>query len=95
VEAGYWLRADATGHGYATEATAALAELAFAQLWARASWCVTTPRPGERRRAAPARFPVLGDGARRDASRRQAANGSVRTGTTVWVLDAPPTAAAG
>jgi RimJ/RimL family protein N-acetyltransferase len=29
VETGYWLRADATGHGYATEATAALTELAF------------------------------------------------------------------
>ena len=35
VEGGYWLRADATGHGYATEAIAALAELAFGRLGAR------------------------------------------------------------
>src|SRR3954465_7269039 len=35
VETGYWLRADATGHGYATEATAALAELAFTRLAAQ------------------------------------------------------------
>jgi len=27
LEAGYWLRADATGHGYATEATACVVEL--------------------------------------------------------------------
>jgi RimJ/RimL family protein N-acetyltransferase len=34
METGYWLRADSTGHGYATEATACLAQLAFTRLGA-------------------------------------------------------------
>jgi RimJ/RimL family protein N-acetyltransferase len=35
MELGYWLRSDATGRGFAKEATAALAHAAFAQLGAR------------------------------------------------------------
>lgn len=34
IEAGYWLRADSTGRGYATEATACLTELVFSRLGA-------------------------------------------------------------
>jgi len=35
LELGYWLRADATGNGYATEAAAALIQAAFAELGAK------------------------------------------------------------
>lgn len=35
LELGYWLRADCVGHGFATEATAALAHAAFAELGAK------------------------------------------------------------
>ena len=96
VEAGYWLRADAVGHGYATEATAALAELAFARLGAR---CVVichdptnAPSGGVPRRLG---FRCLGTVPDAALPGRQAADGSVRAGTTVWVLDAPAPPAGG
>ena len=90
IEAGYWLRADATGQGYATEATAALAELAFARLGAR---CVVichdpanVPSGGVPRRLG---FRCLGTVPDDTLPDRQAADGSVRPSTMVWVLDAP------
>ncbi|CAA9308817.1 MAG: hypothetical protein AVDCRST_MAG11-1346 [uncultured Gemmatimonadaceae bacterium] len=96
VEAGYWLRADAVGHGYATEATAALAELAFARLGAR---CVVichdptnAPSGGVPRRLG---FRCLGTVPDAALPGRQAADGSVRAGTTIWVLDAPAPPAGG
>lgn len=89
VEAGYWLRADATGQGYATEATAALSELAFAHVGAR---CVVichdpanAPSGGVPRRLG---FRCLGTVPNAALPDRQAADGSVRAETTVWVLEA-------
>ena len=95
VEVGYWLRADATGQGYATEATAALIELAFARLRARrVVVCHDPANPasgGVPRRLG---FRCLGTVPDAVLPGRQAADGSVRAGTTVWVLDASPRAAA-
>ena len=95
VEAGYWLRADATGHGYATEATAALTELAFTQLGARRVVVCHDPAnaasDGVPRRL---RFRCLGTVPDALLPGRQAADGAVRPATTVWVLDAPPASAA-
>ena len=95
VEAGYWLRADATGHGYATEATAALAKLAFARLGARSVVIchdpTNAPSGGVPRRLG---FRCLGTVLDAALPGRQAADGSVRAGTTVWVLDAPTGTAA-
>ena len=95
MESGYWLRADATGQGYATEATAALIELAFVHLRAR---CVVichdpanVPSGGVPRRLG---FRCLGTVPDAVLPGRQAADGSVRAGTTVWVLDAPAKTAA-
>lgn len=95
VEAGYWLRADATGHGYATEATAALAELAFARLGARRVVVCHDPANaasgGVPRRLG---FRCLGMVPEAVLPGRRAADGSVRAGTMVWVLDAPAATAA-
>ena len=89
VEAGYWLRADATGNGFATEATAALIELAFAHVGAR---CVVichdpanAPSAGVPRRLGFRCLGTVPDAALPD---RQAADGSVRPETMVWVLEA-------
>jgi RimJ/RimL family protein N-acetyltransferase len=94
LEAGYWLRADATGHGYATEATAALAELAFTRLGARrVVVChdpTNAPSGGVPRRLG---FRCLGTVPDATLPGRQSADGSVRAGTMVWVLDAPAVAA--
>ena len=96
IEAGYWLRADATGLGYATEATAALAELAFTRLGAR---CIVichdpanTPSSGVPRRLG---FRCLGAVPNAELPGRQAADGTVRAETMVWLLDAPARTVAG
>lgn len=89
LEAGYWLRADATGRGYATEATACLVELAFSQLGAqRVVIChdpANTASEGVPRRLG---FRCLGIVEDAVLPGRQAADGSVRPATKVWVLDA-------
>ena len=96
VETGYWLRADATGRGYATEATAALAELAFTQLGARRVVVCHDPANATSD-GVPRRLGFRCFGTVTDAllPGRQAADGSVRPATTVWVLDAPAATAAG
>jgi RimJ/RimL family protein N-acetyltransferase len=90
MEAGYWLRADATGKGYATEATAALIQLAFTRVGARrVVIChdpVNAPSAGVPRRLG---FRCLGTVSDAVLPGRQGADGSVRAGTTVWILDAP------
>ncbi len=96
VEAGYWLRTDATGYGYATEATAALAQLAFTQLGARRVVVCHDPAnvasDGVPRRLGFRYFGIVPEAV---LPARQAADGSVRPATTVWVLDAPEATAAG
>ena len=96
IEAGYWLRADATGLGYATEATAALVELAFSRLGARSAVIchdpANTPSGGVPRRLG---FRCLGSVTNAELPGRQAADGSVRAATTVWVLGAPVRTIAG
>jgi ribosomal-protein-serine acetyltransferase len=89
VETGYWLRADATGHGYATEATAALVELAFARGARRVAICHDPENPASA--GVPRRLGFRDFGTVTDAvlPNRQAADGSVRRATRVWVLDAP------
>lgn len=96
VEAGYWLRADATGQGYATEATAALCALAFARLGARRVVVCHDPTNAPSG-GVPRRLGFRGLGTVPDAALpgRQAADGSVRAETAVWVLDAPAETAAG
>ena len=91
VEAGYWLRANAVGQGYATEATAALAELAFTLVGARRVVICHDPA-NPRSGGVPRRlgFNCLGTVPDATLPGRQAADGSVRAGTTVWVLDRPP-----
>lgn len=90
VETGYWLRTDATGHGYATEATAALIELAFARLGARRVAICHNPdntaSAGVPRRLG---FRDLGTVTNEVLPDRQAPDGSVRRATKVWVLEAP------
>jgi RimJ/RimL family protein N-acetyltransferase len=91
VEAGYWLRADATGNGYATEATAALVELAFSRLGARRVAICHDPD-----NAASAGVPLrlgfrdYGTVTAEKLPDRQAADGSARRATKIWVHDAPP-----
>ena len=88
LEAGYWLRADAIGHGYATEATAALTEIAFTRLGARRVVVCHDPAnvgsDGVPRRLG---FRCLGTVQDAQLPDRRAADGSVRATTTVWVLD--------
>jgi RimJ/RimL family protein N-acetyltransferase len=88
VETGYWLRADATGRGYATEATAALTDLAFTQLGARRVVVCHDPEnaasEGVPRRLG---FQYLGTVSDAVLPGRQAADGSIRATTKVWVLD--------
>ena len=90
LETGYWLRADATGHGYATEATACLTELAFTRLGAlRVVIChdpANIASEGVPRRLG---FSCLDIVESAILPGRQAANGSVRPATKIWVLDAP------
>ena len=89
VEAGYWLRADSTGHGYATEATMCLTSLAFIDLGASRVVICHDPSnaasEGVPRRLA---FRCLGVVPNAVLPGRQAADGSVRPATKVWVLEA-------
>ena len=93
VEVGYWLRADATGRGYATEATAALVRAIFDHLGARRVVICHDPANvasgGVPRRLG---FRYVGMVSNRELPGRQAADGSIRPATAVWVLDAntPP-----
>lgn len=88
-EAGYWLRADATQQGYATEATAGLAQIAFSRLGARSVIVCHNPSnvasEGVPRRLG---FRCLGTLTNLQLPGRQAADGSIRAATKVWVLDA-------
>jgi len=89
IEAGYWLRADATGHGYATEATARLADVAFTRL--RAQRVVVCHDPANvASEGVPRRLGFHCTGIVADAALpgRQAADGSVRPETRIWVLEA-------
>jgi ribosomal-protein-serine acetyltransferase len=90
VETGYWLRADATGQGFATEATAALCELALTRLGARrVAIChdpANAPSGGVPRRLG---FRYLGAVPDATLPGREAADGSVRSASAVWVLEAP------
>ena len=89
VETGYWLRADATGHGYATEAIAALTELAFTRLRARRVVVCHDP-VNEASAGVPRRLGFRSLGVVPDAvlPGRQAADGSIRPATMIWVMDA-------
>ena len=93
VEMGYWLRADATGHGYATEASAALVELAFTRLGAQRVAICHDPdnaaSAGVPRRLGFHDFGTVTD---EMLPGRLAADGSVRRTTTLWVLEALPPA---
>jgi len=86
VETGYWLRADATGQGYATEAAGALTGLAFSRLGAtRVVIChdpVNAPSEGVPRRLGFACLGIVPDAV---LPGREAADGSVRPATKVWV----------
>jgi len=89
LEAGYWLRADSTGYGYATEATASLVDLAFTRLRApRIAIChdpTNAASAGVPRRLG---FRALGLVTNDVLPGRQAADGSIRRETMVWLLDA-------
>lgn len=89
IEVGYWLRADATGYGYATEATECLTELAFTRLGAQRVVICHDPAnvasEGVPRRLG---FHCLGTFPNAVLPSRLAANGSVRTATKIWVLEA-------
>ena len=95
VEAGYWLRADSTGHGYATEATACLSRLAFTELGAgHVAIChdpTNEASGGVPRRLGFRRLGVVSDAVLPGV---QAADGSVRPATMVWALDTPAAALA-
>lgn len=88
IETGYWLRADSTGRGYATEATAALTRLAFTHLGAQSVVICHDPEnaasEGVPRRLG---FRCVGTVSSSELPERQAADGSVRPATKVWVLD--------
>lgn len=89
IETGYWLRADATGHGYATEATRRLGDVAFAHLQAQRIVICHDPAnaasEGIPRRLG---FRCIGIVGNAVLPGRQAADGSVRAETKVWVLEA-------
>jgi RimJ/RimL family protein N-acetyltransferase len=89
METGYWLRADSTGQGYATEATACLTDLAFTVLDAQRVVICHDPTNGPSE-GVPRRLGFRCFGTVPDAMLpgRQAADGSVRPSTKVWVLDA-------
>lgn len=89
METGYWLRADSTGHGYATEATSCMTELAFTRLGAQRVVVCHDPAnvasEGVPRRLGFQCFGIVPDAV---LPGRLAADGSVRPATKVWVLDA-------
>ena len=88
-ELGYWLRASAVGLGYATEATVALVEAALRHLSAtRVAIChdpTNTASAGVPRRAG---FRCLGVVPSSTLPGREAADGSLRPATQVWLFDA-------
>jgi RimJ/RimL family protein N-acetyltransferase len=88
LEVGYWLRADATGRGYATEATAAIVDLAFSSLGARhVAIChdpENVPSAGVPRRLG---FTCLGVVPDAKLPGREAPDGSIRPASMVWVTD--------
>lgn len=90
LETGYWLRADATGHGYATEATSSLVELAFARLGVQRIVVCHDPAnvasEGIPRRLG---FRCLGTVTADLLPGRQAADGTMRPYTKLWVRDVP------
>ena len=89
VELGYWLRADATGRGYATEATAALAHAVFASLGAlRVVVCHDPANTGSGAVARRLGFHCLGSVTAAELPGRRGPDGSLRAATTVWVRDA-------
>ena len=89
LETGYWLRADATGHGYATEATGCLVELAFARLGAqRVVVCHDPTNLGSEGIPRRLGFRCLGTVAADLLPGRQAADGTMRRHTKLWVRDA-------
>jgi RimJ/RimL family protein N-acetyltransferase len=94
VETGYWLRTDATGCGYATEATSCLVTLAFTRLGAQRIVVCHDPAniasEGVPRRLGFRCFGTVTDAV---LPGRQAADGSVRSTTKVWVLDGSTAAA--
>jgi len=90
LETGYWLRADATGHGYATEATAYLVRMAFSRL--RAQRVVVCHDPANvASEGVPRRlgFRCRGTVTAAVLPGRHAADGSIRAETKLWVADAP------
>ena len=87
IETGYWLRADATGHGFAAEATAHLAELAFTRLHAqRVAVCHDPTNVASGRVPRRLGFRCIASDAALPG--RLAADGSVRPATKVWALEA-------
>jgi RimJ/RimL family protein N-acetyltransferase len=88
VETGYWLRAESTGKGYATEATACVTELAFSRLGARRVVICHDPAnaasAGVPLRLGFQHFATVPDAV---LPGRLAADGSVRPATEIWVLD--------
>lgn len=88
-ETGYWLRADSLGQGFATEATAALVNAALNDLRAdRVAIChdpVNASSGGVPRRLG---FRCLGIVSSAALPGRQAADGSERAESVVWVLEA-------
>ena len=88
LETGYWLRADATRLGYATEATACLVELAFSCLRAqRVVICHDPTNIGSEGIPRRLGFRALGTVTAEVLPGRQAADGSLRPETKVWVRD--------
>jgi RimJ/RimL family protein N-acetyltransferase len=92
LEAGYWLRADSTGQGYATEATACLTELAFTRLGAQRVVVCHDPT-NAKSEGVPRRlgFQCFGTIPNAALPGRLAADGFVRSATKVWVLEASAT----
>jgi uncharacterized protein YbjT (DUF2867 family)/RimJ/RimL family protein N-acetyltransferase len=89
IETGHSLRADATGHGYATEATECLVQNAFASLGAeRVVIChdpANAASEGVPRRLG---FRYFGLAAKDVLPGREALDGSIRPTTKVWVREA-------
>jgi RimJ/RimL family protein N-acetyltransferase len=95
IENGYWLRADAIGQGYATEATRCLVEQAFSRLAAqRVVICHDPANPASEGVPRRLGFRCLGEVSQAQLPGRRAANGSVRAASKVWVLDGTPAAQA-
>ena len=89
IEMGYWLRSSAMKQGYATEATAALVDAAFTHL--AATRVVICHDPDNAASGAVPRrlgFRSVGVVPAAVLPGREAADGSLRPASQVWVLDA-------